>query len=89
MPWAMEQSSANLSRVFAHSGFFYVPIPTYVSGVMALGWASDQHNLATVNFDAIKDRVAHLELPMRWYTPMTHAGAFAEPPMLAALSRAG
>ena len=87
MPWAMEQSADNFAQVFPHSGFFYAPVPTYVSGVMALGWASEHHNLANVNLDAITARFGHLELSMRWYSPAVHVGAFAQPPTLASLAR--
>ena len=87
MPWAMKQSASHFARVFPQYGFFYAPVPTYVSGVMALGWASEDHNLANVNLDAITDRFEGVGLSMQWYSPEVHAGAFAQPPVLASLAR--
>ena len=47
---------------------------------MALGWASEDHNLANVNLDAITDRFEGVGLSMQWYSPEVHAGAFANRP---------
>ena len=38
MPWAMKQSASHFARA-SPVRLFYAPVPTYVSGVMALGWA--------------------------------------------------
>ena len=85
MPEALRDSDRVLGQVFNHHGFFYVPVPTYVSGVMALGWASDSRNLAVLDREWLERRAAATRLETRWYTPATHLGAFAEPPVYTAL----
>ncbi|MEM7406821.1 MAG: polyamine aminopropyltransferase [Pseudomonadota bacterium] len=85
MPTALAASAAALRQVFAHTGFYYVPVPTYVSGVMALGWASDRSDLARVQPDILAARQDALGLACRWYSPAVHQAALAEPPALRAL----
>ena len=82
----MRETAVNLGRVFRRSGFFYAPVPTYVSGVMALGWASDTHALDAADDEALAERFERAGLDTRWYTPAVHRAAFAQPPLLAALA---
>ena len=53
------------------------PVPTYVGGFMALGWATDTDY--QVSEEVIKERVDALGLSYFYYTPAIHKAAFALP----------
>ncbi len=87
MPGELRESARVLRSVFTHTGFFYAPVPTSVSGAPALGWASDGLAPGEVPAAALLERLHRIEGTMRWYTPAVHRAAFAEPPALRALTR--
>ncbi|MCE2027520.1 polyamine aminopropyltransferase [Sessilibacter corallicola] len=64
---------------FADNTFYTAAIPTYVGGVMAFSWASDNKDLRAQNLEIIKARFEQAELAVRFYTPELHLGAFALP----------
>ncbi len=68
--------------LYRYSGFYLSPVPTYIGGDMAYGWASDSRDLALLDFDALTDRYQALDLHTRYYNPAIHAGAFARPNFL-------
>jgi spermidine synthase len=49
---------------------------------MALGWASDGHDLRAGEGDMIAERFAKARLGTRWYNPEIHRAAFAVPQYL-------
>ncbi len=70
-------SVENRKAHFQNVTFYVAPIPTYVGGFMAFGWASDalyKPNLATV-----KKRLQKVSGKMKYYTPALQKGAFALP----------
>lgn len=60
---------------FNHVSFFIAPIPSYVGGFMAFGWASDAAHKVTE--EQIRDKMGNLQL--RYYTPQIHLASFALP----------
>ena len=65
---------------FADVSYYFAPVPTYVGGSMALGWASDAAALRTVGAAELR---AHGVPPgLRHYTPEIHLAAFAHPAWL-------
>ncbi len=74
-----EQSLAAFRALFAHGGFYYAAVPTYVGGDLALGWASDTHRLSEVDLAAVRARYQASGIATRYYNPEIHRAAFAQP----------
>jgi len=74
-----------LRPLFADVGCYLAAVPTYVGGLMALGWASDRASLRTVAQDVLEQRFADAAIETRYYTPAAHRGAFALPKYVADL----
>jgi len=72
-------TAQNLSNLFMDWGFFSAAIPTYVGGIMAFGWASDNPLLRSTSLQAIKDRFERSGVKTRYYHPEIHSAAFALP----------
>jgi len=74
-----DMTAATRARLFRHSGFYFVGVPTYFGGAMALGWGSDAIDLPQVDPAAIAARYrAWGEVP-RFYNPEIHQAALATP----------
>ncbi len=67
----------NRSPHFNHVTFFVAPIPTYVGGFMAFGWASDKKYRHSESL--LEERHTKLKSPLFYYTPSIHRAAFALP----------
>lgn len=70
---------------FKDVSWFFAPVPTYVGGSMALGWASDDP--APRRVAAATLRARGVPAGLRHYTPEVHVAAFAHPAWL--IERAG
>ena len=70
-----------LKQSFQNVNFYFVAVPTYVGGVMALGFASDAHHKPSLA--KLKERYSPYEETLRYYTPEVHKGAFATPKYIA------
>jgi spermidine synthase len=67
----------HLKQLFPHSGFYLAPVPTYVGGFMAFGWASERDlTQPPADLDA---RVAGAGFALSYYNAAVHRGAFALP----------
>lgn len=62
---------------FKHVTFYTVPVPTYVGGLMALGWASDKRY--RVSEKTLRERLAKVKGTMKYYNPAIHRAAFSLP----------
>ncbi|WP_317930305.1 polyamine aminopropyltransferase [Halioxenophilus sp. WMMB6] len=71
------------SQHFADHTFYTAAVPTYVGGVMAFAWATDNLQLRQVDRATLQQRFADAAITTRYYTPDVHLGAFALPPYLA------
>ena len=47
-----------LKQLFGHTGFYVAPVPHYVGGHMAFGWATDRQDLAAMPADLVAERAA-------------------------------
>lgn len=75
----------HLKRIFPHTGYYVIAVPTYVCGFMALGWSSDV-DIAAAKPAAIAKRVAAAKLKkLKYYNADIHLGAFALPSYVRAL----
>lgn len=71
------------STHFADHTFYTAAVPTYVGGVMAFAWATDNTELRQTPLAVLQERFAKASIETRYYTPEVHQGAFALPPYLA------
>lgn len=78
----LANSIAAFRKIWRHGGCYFADIPTYYFGPMALGWASDAHDLRDVDADRIAERFAASRIATRWYNPEIHRAAFAVPQYL-------
>ncbi len=60
---------------FKHVGFYLAPVPTYVGGFMALGWASDTDY--QVSEEVLRERMG--DESYSYYNPAIHKASFALP----------
>lgn len=67
----------NCAPHFSHVKFYLAPVPTYVGGFMAMGWASDRD--IQVSEEVLKDRLGNLGDSLFYYTPAIHKASFALP----------
>ncbi len=74
-----------LTPLFADVHFYAVPVPTYIGGLMTLGWATDDRALRTVAESVIAERFDAARIETRYYTPAVHVAAFALPGYVRAL----
>ncbi len=67
----------NRRPYFKHVSFYVAPVPTYIGGFMAFGWASDKNY--RVSEKTLQERLAKVRGKMKYYTPAIHKAAFALP----------
>lgn len=72
-------TAKNLSKVFQDWTFYTAAIPTYVGGVMAFAWASDDPLKRQVPLKVLQERYHASGLTTRYYNPEIHLAAFALP----------
>jgi len=72
-------TAALTARLFDDAGFYVAPVPTYVGGFMAFGWATDDRDLRYVTVPELERRYQAAGLDTRFYSPAMHRSAFALP----------
>ena len=80
-------SYQRLGAHFADVSFYVAPVPTYVGGFMALGWASDDAALRATPLEELEARHAAAGIETRYYNSEIHRAAFALPNYVRALMR--
>ncbi len=68
-----------LTPFFADVAFYTTAVPTYVGGMMALAYATDDMDLRRLPEAVIAERFRVAGFVTRYYTPAVHAAAFALP----------
>ena len=81
----LTRTHRHFSRLFEHSGFFLAPVPTYVGGHMAFGWASDRADLSAADVETLRSRLDSHRIDTRYYNAEAHVSAFALPECTRAL----
>jgi spermidine synthase len=74
---ALKDTLKNRKPHFKQVSFFLAPVPTYVGGFMAFGWASDRKY--RVSEKTLKERLTKIKGEMKYYTPQIHRASFALP----------
>jgi len=65
--------------LFTDWHFYGVAVPTYIGGMMTLGWASEVEGLREQALEVLEERFRLAAIETRYYTPAVHRGAFALP----------
>ncbi len=83
VPFVQEEelrtSYQRLGRLFQDVSFYLAAIPSYVGGIMAYGWATDDANLRKVSLSTLAARYVEAGISTDYYTPEVHKAAFALP----------
>lgn len=75
----VKNSARDMGRSFEHVTFYGAAVPTYVGGIMAFGWASDDITLRNISVSELEARYKAAGFKARYYTPEIHQAAFALP----------
>ena len=79
-------SIGHFRSLFADGSCYVAAVPTYVGGLMAMGFASDDPRLRRSSVRTIAERYRKAgEFTTRYWTPALHVGAFALPRFIAEL----
>jgi spermidine synthase len=81
----LQETSARRKQFFAEVGAYVAAVPTYVGGLMTLGFAAKAAGLDQVPAEEIRRRAeaAGIIGQTQYWTPEVHAGAFHLPPYIA------
>ncbi len=81
----LRDSARRRGKFFAHSTVYVAAVPTYVGGLMALGWAAKDATLTKISAAEIRVRAGAASIlgTTQYWTPEIHAGAFNLPPYIA------
>jgi spermidine synthase len=71
-----------LRPLFPDTGFYFVPVPTYIGGFMALGWASLDPANRQPSRETLAERFTTAKIDTQYYTPDIHLASFAMPAYL-------
>ena len=75
----VRHSAERLRPLFADVWFYGAAVPTYVGGIMTMGWATDNPALRHVPHEVLAERFAQSGIATRYYNPAIHTAAFALP----------
>jgi spermidine synthase len=75
----VRKTARGFREIFADWHFYGVAVPTYVGGIMTLGWASRDPANRQVDEQELTRRFEDAAIETRYYTPAMHRGAFALP----------
>ena len=78
-PDELTSSVTKFRRLFKDGSCYLAPIPTYLAGPMAMGWATDNPDLRKQDVQTLLARFSAASFETRYYTPEVHAAAFALP----------
>jgi spermidine synthase len=71
-----------LKKLFRDTGFIFAPVPTYIGGLMALSWSSQDPRNRAVPLATLAARFRKARIKTQHYTPEIHHAAFAVPAYL-------
>jgi spermidine synthase len=81
----LRDTSSRRARFFPHVGAYVAAVPTYVGGLMTLGFAAKQAGLDAVPVETIRARATAAGVlgGTQYWTPEVHSAAFQLPPYIA------
>ncbi len=69
----------HLRSLFTDTSFYAAAVPSYVGGIMAFAWASDDQRLRNLSEEKLLARYRDSGLSCRYYNPALHRASFALP----------
>ncbi len=83
----LRETSLRRAKAFADVSAYVAAVPTYVGGLMTLGWASNSHGLRDLTVAEIGERAERAGIlgQTRYWTPAVHLASFALPPYVSVL----
>ncbi len=69
----------DLKKAFSFYGFYFVTVPTYSGGAMAIGWGSNFSDISSLNFKKIEDKIINSYIDLKYYNFSMHYCSFAVP----------
>lgn len=75
-------TATKLAHLFRDWHFYSAAVPTYIGGVMAFAWATDNPELRRVPIATLNERFTASSITTRYYNPAIHQAAFALPQYL-------
>ncbi|MEJ2156221.1 MAG: polyamine aminopropyltransferase [Desulfobacteraceae bacterium] len=75
-------TARRLQRIFDDWYFYSAAVPTYIGGIMAFAWASDNPALRHTALATLKERFEKSGIETRYYNPDIHQASFALPQYL-------
>jgi len=79
----VKQTARAFRASFMDWHFYGVAVPTYVGGIMTLGWATQNPALRAHSHETLAARYRDAEVRTRYYNPEVHQAAFALPQFIA------
>ncbi len=74
-----------LGPIFADAGFYVAPVPSYIGGFMAFGWATMDEAARRRPGEVIRERFERAGIETGYYNPDIHLACFALPDYIRAL----
>ena len=59
--------------------FYTASVPTYIGGIMAFGWGTDNLDIRNVSQDTLVERYKSANIATRYYNPYIHKASFGLP----------
>ena len=88
-PDELVSSVSHFADLFTESGCYLSNVPTYIGGVFAHGWATDNPELQVADLAVIEQRYRASGIETDYYTPAVHKACFALPRYVERLVEAG
>ncbi|PPR80024.1 MAG: Polyamine aminopropyltransferase [Alphaproteobacteria bacterium MarineAlpha2_Bin1] len=66
----------NLKEAFSLHGFYFVTVPTYSGGSMAIGWGSNYLDLNDLDNSIIENKIIKSSLDLKYYNLSMHTSSF-------------
>jgi spermidine synthase len=79
----LASSVGHFAALFADASCYLAPVPTYVGGHLAMGWATDDPAKRQAEVAELTSRWDAAGVVTRYYTPEVHAASFALPRFVA------
>lgn len=72
-------TAKRMQSYFKDQSFYCAAVPTYIGGVMAFAWATDNEILRKLTAEDIAQRFEAASIKCRYYNPEIHVASFALP----------
>jgi len=78
----LQSTYRHLSGLFGDACFYSAAVPSYIGGIMAFAWASDDPGLRKLSEASLRERYRAAALACRYYNPAIHLASFSLPEYL-------